>query len=97
MERKSKKSKRLLPGDYQKKIKYNALDDTTKDVQSPDGFFNFPETLKGNQQQNEREFLVFYFDDKKQYKAVREYFEIKTTSHVSHPYLDSKKLFGLIK
>jgi hypothetical protein len=86
---------RMLPGDYQRKIKYDALDDTTKQVKKPGGFFNFPEKLKGSQDQKQRPFLVFYFEDADQYKAVRQFFELKSTSH-SHPELDSVKLFELV-
>ena len=91
-----KAGERMLPGDYQKKIKYDALDNTEKHVKKSGGFFNFPEKLKGSHDQKQREFLVFYFEDKSQYEAVRKCFEMKSTSH-SHPELDSEKLFKLIQ
>lgn len=89
--------KRLLPGDYQKKVKYEALDDTEKEIQKQEGFFTFPEGLKGSQEQGEQDFLVFYFNNKKQYEAVREFFEVKTSSARSHPILDSNKLHRLVR
>ncbi len=92
-----KKHERMLPGDYQRKIKYDALDDTDKNIKKQDGFFQFPEAVKGSQDQNEKEFLVFYFDNKKQYKIVRRFFEIVSNERLSHPQLNSRKLYALVK
>jgi hypothetical protein len=92
-----KAGERMLPGDYQKKIKYDALDNTEKQVKKSGGFFNFPEKLKGSQDQNKLEFLVFYFDNVEEYEAVRAFFEITTTLHTVHPKLNSKLLYSLVK
>lgn len=92
-----KKEKRLLPGDFQRMIKYEELDNTRKELeQNKFGFFQFPEQLKGEQFQD-REFLVFYFDDEADYKAVRAFFEVHTKTALSHPELSTDKLIELVK
>lgn len=92
-----KEHERMLPGDWQRKSKYDKLDDTEKQIQQQDGFFTFPEDLKGTQDQNEQEFLVFYFRNTEQYEYVRNFFEIVTHSKLSHPKLNSNKLYKLVK
>ena len=92
-----KDHERMLPGDYQRKIKYDRLDNTDKQLKRPGGMFHFPEKLKGSQDQNKLEFLVFYFDNVEEYNAVRAFFEIATTLHTVHPKLNSKLLYQLIK
>ncbi len=92
-----KKEKRLLPGDFQRKIKYDRLDETQKEIEQSRGrFFEFPEDLKGEQFQD-REFLVFYFDDEADYKMVLNHFEIHTKAAVSHPELDTRRLIKMVK
>ncbi len=92
-----KKEKRLLPGDFQRKIKYDMLDETQKKIKPSQGrFFEFPEDLKGEQFQN-REFLVFYFDDEVDYKIVLNHFEIHTKAAVSHPELNTGELIKMVK
>lgn len=92
-----KKEKRLLPGDFQRKIKYDKLDDTPKEIEQSRGrFFEFPEDLKGHQFQD-REFLVFYFDDEDDYQMVRGWFEINTKSAVSHPELNTESLIEMVR
>ena len=92
-----KKEKRLLPSDYQRKIKYGSLDNTPKRIERTQGrFFEFPEDMKGFQFQ-EREFLVFYFDVPEDYEIVREFFEVPTKASVSHPELDTEKLVRLVR
>jgi len=88
---------RLLPGDYTRKVKYDALDNTEKDVQKPEGFFTFPEAVKGKQDTPVKDFLVFYFDDHTDYELVRAYFEIASKMKISHPKLDSIKLVELVR
>lgn len=96
-ENKRNKEKRLLPGDYQRKIKYESLDDTPKEIEQSRGrFFEFPEDLKGFQFQD-RDFLVFYFDSPEDYNLVLKYFEIPTKGAVSHPEVNTKKLIQMIK
>lgn len=92
-----KNKERMLPGDYTKKLKYDRLDETAKDIEKPKEFFTFPETTKGNQDLNQKEFLVFYFDDKEAYQLVREFFEIKSRHVRAHPKLDSDRLIDLVK
>lgn len=91
------KHERLLPGDFQRKLKYEALDNTEKEIQEQEGFFTFPESLKGDQDKGQRDFLVFYFDDKKQYEIVREFFDKKSPHCRSHPDFDSIKLYRLVR
>ncbi|OQC75332.1 MAG: hypothetical protein BWX44_00063 [Spirochaetes bacterium ADurb.Bin001] len=93
------KEKRLLPGDWAKKIKYDQLDNVPKEIeveQSRGRFFDFPEEIKGHQFED-REFLVFYFDNKEDYETVLKFFEIPTNHTVSHPKLNTNKLVKLIK
>ena len=90
------RGERMLPGDYTRKLKYEALDDTKKDVQSAEGFFTFPEALKGKQETHQKDFLVFYFDDSEQYKEIREFFEIESNIKRSHPKLDAAKLYDVV-
>lgn len=92
------KNKRLLPGDFARKIKYDSLDDTPKDMikQKRPSFFQFPEDLKGFQFQD-REFLVFYFDDEESYNLVKDFFEVPTRAAVSHPELNTIKLVELVR
>jgi len=95
-----KEHERMLPGDFQKKIKkerYDKCENTEKEPKRPKGFFIDPKGLKGDQDQGERDFLVFYFDSKQEYLKVRKLFEIKTSMRLSHPDLDSHKLFRLVK
>ena len=97
------KNARMLPGDFQKSLKkkkdkkYGKLKDTKKQLRKPEGFFTFPEDLKGNQEVGERPFLVFYFDSKKQYDLVRKHLEVHGTAARSHPDLDSNKLYRIVK
>lgn len=86
---------RLLPGDFTKKLKYSNLDNTEKNVIKEKGFFTLPTKVKGEHSAT-RNFLVFYFDDVKDYTKVRAYFEIQTTKKLSHPELNSKKLINII-
>ena len=92
-----KKEKRYLPSDWSRKVKYESLDDTPKEVEQSRGrFFEFPEELKGYQFED-REFLVFYFDTKEDYEVVRKCFEIPTRHYVSHPELDTAKLVRMVQ
>lgn len=97
MDEEKKKEKRLLPADYLRKIKYESLDNTTKELeeQKRGRFFEFPEDMKGRQFQ-EREFLVFYFDDVEDYKITLAHFEIPSAA-VSHPELNAKELARMVK
>jgi hypothetical protein len=104
MEKKKKipVKKRLLPGDFQKLVKasneeYDQLDNTEKMLEFPDGFFTFPEELKGEQDVGEKEFLVFYFDDKDDYQLVLSFFKKTVKNRVSHPVVDTYKLVELVK
>ena len=92
----SENKERMLPGDWSRKVKYDALDNTKKKVNRPDGFFTFPEAMKGVQETKQKDFLVFYFSDNEQYKVVREFFDLKSKGKLSHPKLDSVKLFELV-
>lgn len=92
----SENKERMLPGDWSRKVKYDALDNTKKEVKRPDGFFTFPEAMKGTQDTKQKDFLVFYFDDNDEYKVVREFFDLKAKGKLSHPKLDSKKLYDLV-
>ncbi len=97
--RKRKKEKRLLPGDYLRKIRYDKLDDHPKDIETEINigrFFDFPEDVKGVQFED-RDFLVFYFDDKKEYDIVLKYFEIPVKSAISHPKLNTTELVDMVK
>jgi len=92
-----KKDKRLLPGDFLRKIKYEKLDNTKKDIEKrPFKFFEFPEDLKG-EQFKDRDFLVFYFDSKDDYEIVKEYFQLHESSTASHPKLDTGALVKLVQ
>lgn len=93
-----KKEKRLLPSDFQRMVKYEELDNTRKELEQSGftGFFQFPEDLKGEQFQD-REFLVFYFDDEADYKAVRAFFGVHRRASLSHPELNTQKLIQLVK
>lgn len=91
-----KKGERMLPSDFLKKIKYDSLDNTEKKLEEQDGFFVFPEDLKGNLDKGVRDFLVFYFDNTEQYEIVRKFFEVKS-HRKSHPELDSVALYKLVK
>ena len=92
-----KKEKRYLPSDWSRKVKYESLDDTPKEIEQSRGrFFEFPEEMKGYQFED-REFLVFYFDTKGDYEVVRECFEIPTRHPVSHPELDTAKLVRMVQ
>ena len=43
-----KKEKRYLPSDWSRKVKYESLDDTPKEIEQSRGrFFEFPEEMKG--------------------------------------------------
>jgi hypothetical protein len=45
-----KKEKRYLPSDWLRKVKYDSLDDTPKEIEQSRGkFFDFPEEMKGYQ------------------------------------------------
>jgi len=89
--------RRLLPGDYQRKIKYESLDDTPKDIEQVRGrFFEFPEDLKGAQF-HDRDFLVFYFDTPEEYELALKYFGAPSKAAVSHPEVNTKKLIRLIE
>ena len=92
------KEKRLLPGDFQRKIKYDSLDNVPKAIEQNQlpSFFQFPEDLKGFQFKD-RDFLVFYFDDPKDYAMVRDYFEVHTKSALSHPELNSDALVNVVR
>ncbi len=91
-----KKEKRLLPGDFQRKIKYESLDDNPKEIEQSRGrLFEFPEDLKGFQFED-RDFLVFYFDNKEDYTTVLKQFGIAKRG-LSHPELDTDKLVKLVK
>jgi hypothetical protein len=91
-----KKEKRLLPGDFQRKIKYEALDNTEKEVEPLTGrFFDFPEDFKGFQFKD-RDFLVFYFDREEDYQVVLKHFQILKKAAISHPELDSTKLVDMV-
>lgn len=92
--KKKKNEERMLPSDY---TKYLKVKETEKELEKQKGFFTFPEELKGNQEIGERPFLVFYFDDEKEYKAVRRAFELHGTGARSHPDLDAHKLFKYVK
>ncbi len=96
------KEKRLLPGDFQRKIKkerehYQGLDCTDKDLEQPKAFFTVPEDLKGEQDVGQQEFLVFYFRDKKEYQLVLEFFEKQTRHAKVHPEVYTEKLVKLVK
>jgi len=87
------KKERMLPGDWNR---YKALGNTKKKIKKQSGLFLLPENQQGIEEQKERPFLVFYFDDKEVYTQVRKYFEIPSR-HRSHPHLDSHKLYRLVK
>ncbi len=91
--------KRLLPGDFQKFIKssYESLDQTDKNIKKPQGFFAFPEELKGEQDVGAQEFLVFYFRNREDYKLVLDFFELHTKHNKVHPELKTEKLVTLVK
>jgi len=92
-----KKEKRYLPSDWSRKVKYESLDDTPKEIEQSRGkFFDFPEEMKGYQFQD-RDFLVFYFDLKEDYEDVLRCFEIPTKAAVSHPELDTDKLVRMVR
>jgi hypothetical protein len=88
--------RRLLPSDFRK---YLALSNTEKVIDESGGrrgFFQFPKELKGAQDFNIRDFLVFYFDDKEDYEIVRKFFEKKSHA-TAHPILDEKKLADIVR
>jgi hypothetical protein len=100
---KKNKEVRLLPSDFAKKTKrkeiYNKLGNSNKQLIDPrgHGFFSFPEDIIGEQDIADRNFLVFYFDDEKDYNIVKKYFEILSTKTRSHPELNTKLLVKLIE
>ncbi|MCJ7747886.1 MAG: hypothetical protein MUP27_09085 [Desulfobacterales bacterium] len=95
--RKPDPGRRLLPCDFRK---YLALEDTEKIIDESSGgargFFQFPKQLKGIQDLNIRDFLVFYFDSKEDYEVARAFFE-KPSHARAHPILDEKKLVSLVR
>lgn len=95
--RKPDPGRRLLPCDFRK---YLALEDTEKIIDENSGgvrgFFQFPKQLKGIQDINIKDFLVFYFDRKEDYELVRSFFE-KPSHARAHPILDELKLVSLVK
>lgn len=88
------KEARMLPSDFTKYIK---VKNSKKNLKKEKGFFTFPDELKGNQEVGERPFLVFYFDNQKQYEFVRKIFELHGTGARSHPDLDSRRLYRATK
>jgi len=100
---------RMLPGDFQKFVKaerakndeeehYLTLSGTDKKVKRPAGFFPDPAELLGEQDVGERQFLVFYFDNKEDYAMALKYFaKPSKVKNQSHPNLDEQKLVQLLK
>ncbi len=95
MKKQDRSKERMLPGDFQRKIKYEKLDTSDKDVKPPGGFFKFPEDIKGFQFKD-RGFLVFYFDSEEDYEMVRAFFEDTTAHAPAHPELATAKLVRLV-
>lgn len=97
---KMKLDRRYLPSDFNKLKKYHALSNTEKKiVERPGdrkGFFRFPNQIKGIQELNIKDFLVFYFDSKEDYVLVKKFFEVPSHAKV-HPILDEKKLALIVR
>jgi hypothetical protein len=96
LKKRDRSKERMLPSDFLHKIKYDSLDDSDKEIISPEGgFFKFPEDVKG-QMFKDRDFLVFYFDSEPEYEMVRTFFENTMSNAHSHPDLITAKLVQLV-
>jgi hypothetical protein len=75
---------------------YDHIDTSDKDLRREQGLFLFPENIVGKTDHGLRKFLVFYFDDVKDYEKVLATLQKQGSKTRSHPDLDSKKLVRLI-
>jgi len=76
---------------------YSGIDNGEKNVKAQSGLFSFPADIQGKTDNGLRKFLIFYFDDEKDYDLVLSKLS-KSNPHVkSHPDMNSVALAELIR
>ena len=76
---------------------YGQIDDAEKKLKDKTGLFYFPNDVVGKTDHGLRKFLIFYFDDEKDYEVVLAKLS-KPNPHVkSHPDMNSKALADLVR